>query len=213
MTRPTALQCGEYYHIYNRGNTWEDIFFDERNYDYFLRLYAKHVVPVAHTYAYCLLRNHFHVLVRIKTWEEQAATLEPSEGSKAKKTSQQFGNLFNAYTKAMNKTYERTGSLFENPFGRVPVTSESHVAHLVTCIHQNPQKHGLVGDFRLWAHSSYLALVSQGPTHLERDEVLAWFQGLAAFEDAHRHPVGEAQIARLVPDDAEQRVPKGLKDP
>jgi len=121
--------------------------------------------------------------------------------------SQQFGNLFNAYTKAMNKIYERTGSLFENPSGRVPVASESHLVHLVAYIHQNPERHGLVEDFRMWAHSSYRALVSQGPTHLERDEVLAWFQDLAVFEDAHRRPVAEAQIARLVPGDVEQQYP------
>jgi len=207
MTSPTALQHGQYYHIYNRGNNREDIFFEDRNYDYFLRLYAKYVVPAAYTYAYCLLRNHFHVLVRIKTPVEHDTIPRISELLRTKRPSQQFGNLFNAYTKAMNKIYERTGSLFENPSGRVPVASESHLVHLVAYIHQNPERHGLVEDFRMWAHSSYRALVSQGPTHLERDEVLAWFQDLAVFEDAHRRPVAEAQIARLVPGDVEQQYP------
>jgi REP element-mobilizing transposase RayT len=202
MTSPIALEYGQYYHIYNRGNNREDIFVEERNYQYFLKLYAKYIVPVADIYAYCLLRCHFHALVRIKTSDEQAKTMGLSEGSKAKRPSQQFGNLFNAYAKAINKTYVRTGSLFENPFGRVPVTSESHLVHLVAYIHQNPERHGLVEDFRLWAHSSYHALVSQGPTRLERDAVLAWFQGLAAFEDFHRRPAGEAQISHLVPDDS-----------
>ena len=198
MTSPTPLEDGQYYHIYNRGNNGENLFFEERNYPYFLKLYAHHILPVAEAYAYCLLRNHFHALVRIRTEEEQAKTLSVS---KPKSPSQQFGNLFNAYAKAINKAYDRTGSLFEHPFGRVPVTSESYLVHLVTYIHQNPQKHGFVTDFRTWPHSSYHAVLSQQATHLERDEVLAWFQGPAGFEEAHRHMVSGAQIAPLAPDD------------
>jgi len=213
MTSPTPLEYGQYYHVYNRGNNRENIFFEERNYRHFLRLYAKYLLPVADAYAYCLLQNHFHLLVRIKTVEEQEQTLQTlrvletlrvsgvSDAVKPKKPSQEFGNLFNAYAKAINKAYDRTGSLFENPFGRIPVTSESYLVYLVTYIHQNPQKHGFVTDFRAWPYSSYHAVVSQQPTHLERDKVLAWFQGPAAFEDAHRRMVSEAQIASLVPDD------------
>jgi putative transposase len=67
MTSPTPLQPGQYYHIYNRGNNRENVFIEKRNYPYFLKLYARHIEPVADTYAYCLLRNHFHFLVRIKT--------------------------------------------------------------------------------------------------------------------------------------------------
>ena len=42
MSKPTPLQLGKYYHIYNRGNNREDLFIDERNYHYFMRLYAKY---------------------------------------------------------------------------------------------------------------------------------------------------------------------------
>ena len=59
MTSPSPLEYGQYYHIYNRGNNGENLFFEERNYPYFLKLYAHHILPVADTYAYCLLRNHF----------------------------------------------------------------------------------------------------------------------------------------------------------
>ncbi|MBN1976347.1 MAG: hypothetical protein JW918_03000, partial [Anaerolineae bacterium] len=60
------LEHGQYYHIYNRGNNGENIFIEERNYSYFLGLYAKYIEPIADTFAYVLLRNHFHLLVRIK---------------------------------------------------------------------------------------------------------------------------------------------------
>ena len=201
MPKPVPLQYGKYYHIFNRGNNQENIFIEERNYRYFLRLYAKHIMPVSDTYAYCLLRNHFHFLVRIKTVEEQELTGLQDLSALPRKPSQQFSNLFNAYAKAFNKTYHRTGTLFQRPFGRIEVSSDSYFMQLVTYIHQNPQKHGFVNDFRTWPYSSYQALLSTKPTRLQRDDVLTWFQGVDHFEDVHRYEVDERKIAPLVPDD------------
>ena len=120
---------------------------------------------------------------------------------KALSPSQQFSNLFNAYAKAINNAYGRTGSLFQHPFARIPVTSDAYLVYLIAYIHQNPQKHGLVADFRAWPYSSYQAILSHEPTRLARDEVLAWFQGPQAFQGAHGRAVSDAQIAPLVPDD------------
>jgi len=64
MASPSPLQYGQYYHIYVRGNNRENLFYEERNHRHFLRLHALYVEPVVDTYAYCLLRNHFHLLVR-----------------------------------------------------------------------------------------------------------------------------------------------------
>jgi REP element-mobilizing transposase RayT len=198
------LQRGETYHIFNRGNNRGDLFFEERNYRYFLELYAKYVEPVADTYAYCLLANHFHLLVRIRPTSPGVPGLGSAEATpRVSAPSQQFGRLFNAYAKAINKAHGRTGSLFQNPFGRVRVTSDSQLVHLVTYIHRNPQKHGFVKDFRLWPYSSYTGLLSSKPTRLERDEVLAWFQGRVAFRAAHGREVEAARIAALVAEDDE----------
>lgn len=194
MSKPVPLQYGKYYHIYNRGNNRENIFFEKRNYRHFLELHAKYIVPIADTYVYCLLRNHFHFLVRIKTAEEQ-------ETLRVLKPSQQFGNLFNAYAKAINKAYNRTGSLFQNPFGRIQVASDAYFIWLVIYIHQNPQKHGLVDDFRAWLHSSYRTLLSTKPTRLERDGVLEWFDGVGNFVALHQQEVTEQKVALWVPED------------
>jgi len=204
MTSPSPLQYGQYYHIYNRGNNRENLFYEERNYRHFLRLYALHVEPVVDTYAYCLLRNHFHLLVRVKTEEEQEQTFRVSETLKVFKVlnpSRQFSNLFNAYAKAINKAYQRTGSLFQHPFGRIPVTSDAHFVHLIAYIHHNPQKHGLVDKFESWPYSSYHALLSTKPTRLKRDDVLAWFDGTATFQALHQQAANEAPIAPLIADD------------
>ena len=223
MTSPKPLEYGQYYHIYNRGNSGENLFFEERNYRHFLELYVRYIEPVADTFAYCLLRNHFHVLVYVKTVEEQVeahqtprvripGSLEAPrvlEEFKPQKPSQQFGNLFNAYAKAVNKAYGRTRSLFENPFGRKLVTSDAYFAQLIAYIHYNPQKHGFVDDFRAWDFSSFHAMLSRKPTRLKRDVVLDWFDGASGFRAAHRREVNESLIAPLVADDYTQD-PKGF---
>lgn len=194
MTNPPAIQFGITYHIFNRGNNRDNLFIEERNYAYFLQLYTRYIPPVAITYAYCLLRNHFHLLVRIKSPEEQEASWKKPTRSPMqvpftiKNPSQQFGNLFNAYTKAINKRFQRTGSLFENPFERIEITTQSHLLHLVAYIHCNPQKHGLIDDFRSWPYSSYHQLNSQDPELAETSEVLSWFGGVDAFHEYHDNP-------------------------
>ena len=76
MPSPPPLQPDSYYHVFNRGVNRQNLFFEGRNYGYFLQLYAHHIEPVADTYAYCLLPNHFHLLVRVKTEAEQREYLK-----------------------------------------------------------------------------------------------------------------------------------------
>jgi putative transposase len=199
LTKLTLLERGKYYHIYNRGNNRENIFIEERNYRYFLQLYAKYIGPVADTYAYCLMRNHFHVLGRMKTEEEILTDPKGFENPLGlPDTGQQFGKLFNAYAKAINKAYQRTGSLFQNPFRRKEVTSNAYFRQLVAYIHRNPQKHGFVKDFRDWPYSSYHALLSDKPTHVKRMEVLEWFGDAPTLVEFHLRDVSEDDIAPVL---------------
>jgi len=209
MQKLASLTPGKFYHIYTRGINRENIFFVDRNYPYFLELYAKYIEPIATTFAYCLMRNHFHLLVRIKTEQEQTfeVLLSTSEQSREAETSkvldstQQFSNLFNAYAKAINKAYGRTGSLFEGRFGRIEVTSKAYFANLVAYIHRNPQKHGFVEDFREYPYSSYSAILTTKPTRLKRADVLAWFGGQDAFQVLHQNEPDTESIRYLIEED------------
>ena len=198
MTSPSPLQPNTYYHVYNRGTNRENIFFEERNYRHFLRLYAYHIEPVADTYAYCLLRNHFHLLIKVKE-----ATKGFQKPLGARSASQKFSDLFNSYAKAINKAYGRTGSLFQHPFGRIPITNDRQFWSVVAYIHQNPQKHHFVEDFREWTWSSYAALLSERPTHLKRTEVLEWFSGRERYAQLHTQWVSGAESKAFVQDDEE----------
>lgn len=193
---PTSpLIRGQYYHIYNRGNNRENLFLEERNYRHFLKLYAKYIFPIADTFAYCLLPNHFHLLARIKTVDEiEKMARTDSENLSgldlaSKPPSQHFSNLFNAYTRAFNRAYRRTGALFQRPFQRILVADQAYFTQLVIYIHQNPQKHGLVDDFQQWPYSSYRALFVDKPTQLRRAEVLDWFNGEVRLKQRHQQPI------------------------
>lgn len=217
MTSPSPLLYNTYYHIYNRGVNGENIFFEERNYEHFMNLYSKYIEPVCDLFAYCLLRNHFHISVRTKSEEEiveyrktlrvslaigrQAQQGGPAnqEAGQSEKplgsqfVSDQFSNFFNAYAKAINKAYGRTGSLFQHPFGRVPITSDRRFWNVIAYIHQNPQKHKFVKDFREWKYSSYGIILTDKKTSVNRNEVLKWFGSKEQYLALHENWMSDAQ--------------------
>jgi len=227
MTSPSPLLYDTYYHIYNRGVNGENIFIEERNYDLFMRLYEKHLLPVTDLFAYCMLRNHFHVDIRVKSEDEIKETLfkktlrvSPANSREAKQgdfanqedgqsrkplgshyVSDQFSNFFNAYAKTINKAYGRTGSLFQHPFGRVPITTDRQFWNVIAYIHQNPQKHGFVKDFRDWKYSSYGIILNEKPTVINRGEVMKWFGTKEEYLSLHKEWVIDAQAKWFAEDD------------
>jgi REP element-mobilizing transposase RayT len=229
MTSPSPLLYDTCYHIYNRGNNRENIFIQERNYTHFLNLHFKYIEPVAETFAYCLLRNHFHMAVKTKSEEEILAHIKTLKVSPANQypvgqenlvnqnasqpgkplgsglgsdyISKQFSHFFNAYAKAINSAYGRTGSLFQHPFGRVPIASGRQFWNVIAYIHQNPQKHKFVEDFREWKYSSYGILISDKPTKIQREIVLDWFGGRQQYLDLHAEWVTEENSKWFAEDD------------
>jgi putative transposase len=217
MTSPAPLLFDTHYHIYNRGNNRENIFPQERNYEYFINLYHKYIDPIADTFAYCLLGNHFHLLVRIKSEQEilkslnlfssqHAINKQGNAGEQVVCTtskplgsaypSRQFSRFFNAYAKAINQALNRTGSLFQHPFGRVQIGTDQNFWNVIAYIHLNPQKHKFVEDFREWKWSSYGILLSEQPTRLERQVVLDWFGGRDGYRELHEQWVSHPTFAR-----------------
>lgn len=192
----SMLQYGEYYHIYNRGNNSETLFYSPENYSYFLELYAKYIVPIANTFAYCLMSNHFHFVVQIKTESEikTFSELQLFENNKRNiitdrkpVPSHQFSHLFIAYSKAINKKRKRTGSLFEHPFERRIIENEMYLQNSIAYVHNNPVKAKLVKSVSEYRWSSYNALLTENKTKLDRDFVMKLFgdkQYFINFNDA-----------------------------
>ncbi|MCK5280574.1 MAG: hypothetical protein KAI99_03770 [Cyclobacteriaceae bacterium] len=190
------------YHIYNHANGDDNIFREQDNYRFFLEKYVKYINPVADTFAYCLMRNHFHLMVRIKDIQsfnissktskvfEDLGGLEFDEKDISNKVSKSFSNLFNSYTKSFNKKYERMGSLFAPNVKRKQIINDSYFTSLIVYIHNNPVHHGFVQDIWDWSHSSYQGILEENDSIVEVKEILEWFGNKNAFVEAHKNTMG-----------------------
>jgi putative transposase len=91
MSRPTTPfePCG-YYHVWTHANGIENIFREEENYYFFLSKYSFYLSPVVKTFAYCLMPNHFHFMIKVK--EDPALS-----------TSKAFSNLLNSYCQSYKR--------------------------------------------------------------------------------------------------------------
>lgn len=154
------------YLIYNHANGSENLFRDDKNYDFFLSKYQNYILPVADTCSCCLMPNHFHLLIRIHNVNKllnkipnlqsfRNLGLENSESLITNYITKQFSNLFNSYSKSVNKLYSRRGSLFNLRFKHKLIASDNQFRDTFLYIHLNPVKHGFTDHEHNWPHSSF----------------------------------------------------------
>ena len=143
LARKDTIQWlpGNYYHIYSRGARQRGIFREDANYLFVLEKMGKYcqtfdLTPIA----YCLMPTHYHFLIRQDG--ENPAGLLPQR-------------IFNSYTKAYNKRYQESGTLFEHRYQVKHVTDEKYLLHLCRYIHANPVKDGIVTGLDDWSYSNY----------------------------------------------------------
>ena len=140
--RKVEFHKGNYYHVYNRGTNRQLIFRSNENYLFLLRRFGEALPGKWITViAYCLMPNHYHFLLR-------------QDGEVA--ISDLMQQTFNSYSKAFNKMYDRTGTLFEGPFKSIHVDKDNYLIHLCRYIHRNPLEANLVKDVQNWKYSNYL---------------------------------------------------------
>ena len=194
MRQFEQLEHSQFYHIYNHAVGGRDLFKDSNNYEYFLKLYDKYISPVAVTYAWVLMKNHFHLLVRIRNSDECLNLTGFENLSGLKQLYQYFSNLFNAYTKAYNKYHKTSGALFERPFKRKLIDGEDYLRQAVLYIHNNPVHHGFCTHPLEYPWSSYLTYISKKSTKLELEAVLGWFEDQTNFIAIHEQKIEREEI-------------------
>jgi putative transposase len=188
MPQPSIpLEPGQMYHIWTHANGDENLFREDENYTYFLEKYSYYIPPVADTFAYCLMPNHLHLMVRVKG-EKDLVDIKDLTGFQnlSGLVSKQFSNLFNAYSKAFNKLYERRGALFERQFKRKLIDSDNYFGTLIAYIHNNPVHHEFARTPDEWTYSSWGAYLHDKPTKIRKDEGLDWFGGRDELIRVHK---------------------------
>ena len=192
------MEPGLCYHIYNHANGRENLFIEERNYNFFLKRFEALVLRICHLYSYCLMKNHFHLFIRVRAEKKLRELWNKSQGQPQltaqkiiQKTSKAFSNWFSSYTQAFNTVYDRMGSLFVPSMKAEHVEGDESFKRVVRYIHANPVHHGFVPRMEMWRHSSYNIFLNGQRTYLERDYVLQKFGGLEKFVAYHSSPTDE----------------------
>ncbi|MEK7461350.1 MAG: transposase [Patescibacteria group bacterium] len=169
--RRYPLRTNYVYHVFNRGVAKQTVFHDDLDYlhfieaiDYYrprdqkipLSIYRRNQTPGVKNQgfvetnveilAFCLMPNHFHLMLR-----------QTSENG----ISHFLANVTNSYTRSYNTRYSRIGPLFQGPFKAVWVETDEQLIHLSRYIHLNPVVAGLAQKPEAYHWSSYNAYLSK----------------------------------------------------
>ncbi len=190
--RETQLEVDRFYHIFNRGVNSKLVFLNHENFNYFLGKVKLFLLPYFDVYAYCLMPNHFHFIVKHKAETESFQDFKKlGLHSEYCFFSKAIAKLISSYTQAFNKVYHRSGPLFESPFKRILIDSEEYLRNLIIYIHQNPE------NFQNYKFSSYLAVISNHETSIQRGEVLELFSDCENFIECHKKEINENFVKDL----------------
>jgi len=165
-----------FYHIYNRGNNGEKIFYKEENYKFFLKRFDFYLSNYLDLFAFVLMPNHFHLLIQPKR-------VPPFK--KVVPLEQKFRFFFTSYAMAINKQQNRHGSLFEKNFRRKLVGNSDYLKQLVFYIHNNPVHHGFAVKKEDWLYSSYNLILNDKQTKLCKKETISLFSGKEKYKSFH----------------------------
>ncbi len=167
--RPAFLK-NHFYHFYNRGIDRKAIFREHDNYLFVIKKIKSYKTELnLSVLAYCLLPNHYHLLIRQDN--DNPAGMLPQR-------------VFNSYSKAFNKRYQRSGTIFEGPYKVVLIQDNRQLLHICRYIHVNPINHGLVKEIRQWHYSNYFECIgSRSGEIVDRDFIVNNFQSPAEYEE------------------------------
>lgn len=185
----TPILPGKVYHIFNRGHNYNQVFLCQDDYLFFIDKLKEYMLATTLVYAYTLLPNHYHFLLRIH------------ESSKLGEFSNQFRKFILSYTNMINFRENRSGSLFLHPFKRIEITSRDYFKRLIFYIHYNTEKHKISKNFHLYPYSSYKDYTSKEASFLEKHETYKIFGSKEDFFHYHKYVSDEKKIRNLILED------------
>ena len=161
MARPLRIEYpGAYYHVMNRGLNRQRIFAEDKDRQNFLDLIGEvHRLWKVEIYAYCLMGNHYHLLLRTRVGN----------------LSRVMRHVDGVYTQRYNRMHHRDGPLFRGRYKAILVDADEYLLSVARYIHRNPKQAGIVsaiGNYRWSSHGGYLNY-KKAPEWLNTEEVLS----------------------------------------
>ena len=180
--RRTPFCENSYYHVYNRGVEKRKIFLDENDYKSFIGILRSYLsFPVKREkdilqgralrisdhrlyqeiklLSYCLMPNHFHLLVKQNTKDAVTKLMR---------------RVLTAYSMYFNEKYERVGGLFQGRFKAKEVETDEYLLHLSRYIHRNPLESGIVkvGDLQNYPWSTYTVYLGKNEIEFVKSNLI-----------------------------------------
>lgn len=192
------------YHVYNRGNNRIKIFFNDANYQFLLRKIETEWLDYCDIFSYCLMPNHFHLMVHAKTAGCEKIVLKGQE-SHLQILSKAIGKTLSSYTQAINIQNNTIGNLFQKKTKAKCLTEPNlHLQcytsrdYLLNCfyyIHQNPIESKIVANLKDWPYSSWHDYYCQRSRSICNKEIAMKKIGLS---DIDLNPLTEIKIEEMI---------------
>jgi len=186
-----ALGGGYYYHIYNRGINKQQVFFNQTDYRLFLKLIRVNIAEYSEILSYALIPNHFHLIIWIKDQIVFEGKSIEDPVLIGKIVSEQFRRMFIRYSMTINKSRQRTGSLFSRPFRRNVILGEELLKYKIFYTHYNPIKHGICNTFEDYLYSSYKEIIKENSGLITKSRLIQVFGSIESFREYHTFELSE----------------------
>jgi putative transposase len=205
LKAPFFSNC--FYHIVCKSIDGLPLFNESKDYAVFLERFKKFNGGFMDVWAYCLLLNHAHYIIKIKYpafIKSFISQLAPPEKTKAMVSfladptdesltdaviERQMNSFLVSYANYVNNKYNRKGGLFQKPFKRIQISSDSHLQQAVVYVHANAQKHGIVNDFKAYGYFSYSLMMDDGYNYTDSKSVIEFFGGIDKYMQVHNEQV------------------------
>ncbi|MBX9781891.1 MAG: hypothetical protein K2X48_01225 [Chitinophagaceae bacterium] len=196
----------QHYHITFRSIDGIPLFKTINERSFFLEKWKRFTEMIFETWAYCLLSNHTHIIIQIKSQEQIIEALsqlmddsksiavkkfleQPSEDLFQRAVERQINSFMVSYANTYNNYSERKGGVFQQPFRRSLIADDAHLQQAVICTHANAQKHRLVKNFIDYPHHSYHSILNGNTTFVNVQAVLAFFGSRENFIQRHKDQI------------------------
>ena len=178
----------ELYHIYNRGNNRQKVFYKPDNYIFFLKKVRRYILPYCNILSYSLMPNHFHFLIYS---DERTIATKTIRGQAKNVLSEGIRLLLSSYAQAINKQNKFSGSLFQQNTKARPIVkgSRNYDLNVFHYIHQNPCRAKLVAKMEEWEYSSFADYCGKRNGTLCNGELAVKLLGLnmkTFYEDSYK---------------------------
>ncbi len=202
LKAPFSSNC--FYHIVCKSIDGLPLFHDIKDYSIFLERFKKFNHGFLDIWAYCLLLNHAHFIIKVKSAasiESYISELLPEQRTKTMISfladtnnesltdaviERQMNSFLVSYANYINNKYNRKGGIFQKPFKRIQISSDGHLQQAIVYVHANAQKHGIVNDFKTYGYSSYNEAINN---YTDSKSVIDFFGGVEKYMQVHNEQV------------------------